>query len=78
MNDRIFFAALTGCLLFVGIGAIGTATFGFDVVGAAARPAATSARVVQLTPVVIVGRRLAPNTDLARTESGDRAARGVQ
>ena len=71
MTDRIFFAALTCCLLIVGIGAIGTATFGFDVRGVAAQTATAPVRVVQLVPVVIVGKRLAPATAVSRTESAE-------
>lgn len=78
MTDRIFFAALTCCLLIVGIGAIGTATFGFDVRGVAAPSVAAPVRVVQLAPVVIVGKRLAPATAVSRTESAELAAQRVQ
>ncbi len=78
MTDRIFFAALTGCLLIVGLGAIGTATFGFDVRANATHAAATPVRVVQLVPVVIVGKRLAPTTAVSRTESAEPAAPRVQ
>jgi hypothetical protein len=53
MIDRIFFAALTFCLLIAGTLAIGAAMFG------EARVASAEARVVQLERVVVVGKRMA-------------------
>lgn len=78
MTDRIFFAALNCSLMFVGPGAIGTAMFGFDTRGVATQTAAAPVRVVQLVPVVIVGKRLVPATAVSRTESAEPAAPTVQ
>jgi hypothetical protein len=78
MTDRIFFAVLTCCLLIVGIGAIGIATRGFDVRGDPIQTAAAKGRVVQLVPVIIVGKRLAPATAVSRTASAEPAAPSVQ
>jgi len=78
MTDRIFFVALTCCLFIVGIGAIGTAAFGFHGRGVATQTATAPVRVGQLAPVLIVGKRLAPATALSRTESAEPAAPSVQ
>ncbi|MDE2094740.1 MAG: hypothetical protein KGL99_14330 [Burkholderiales bacterium] len=67
MIDRIFSAALTLCLLAGGTLAIGSAMLGLD--RPAARAASGHARVVQLKPVVIVGKRLAHATTIARGDA---------
>jgi hypothetical protein len=63
MIDRIFFAALTFCLLIAGTLAIGAAMFG------EARSASAGARVVQLERVVIVGKRVAPASAVAEASA---------
>ena len=67
MIDRIFSAALTLCLLAGGTLAIGSALFGLD------RPAAQAApghvRVVQLDPVVVIGKRLVHATTIAQGDA---------
>jgi hypothetical protein len=74
MIDRIFSAALTFCLLIGGTLAIGSALLGLD------RPALTSTaskaqvRVVQLEPVLITAKRLAPATKLAAVTDAEPGA----
>lgn len=63
MIDRIFFAALTFCLLIAGTLAIGSAMFGED------RTASAQPRVVQLERVVIVGKRIAPASAVAEARA---------
>ena len=69
MIDRLFTAALTFCLLIAGTLAIGSAMLGLDQPVAAPQAASAPAQVVQLERVVIVGKRLAPSTDLAQSDS---------
>lgn len=64
MIDRIFSAALTFGLLVGGTLAIGSAMFGLDQQASAAQAAPARIRVVQLAPVVIVAKRLAPATPI--------------
>ena len=78
MIDRIFFAALTFCLLIAGTLAIGAAMLGVDQRSVAARGVPATIRVVQLEPVVITAKRLAPNTVVAQTGSAEHAASRVQ
>jgi hypothetical protein len=63
MIDRIFFAALTFCLLIAGTLAIGVAMFG------EARSASAQARVVQLERVVVVGKRAAAASAVAQASA---------
>lgn len=74
MIDRIFFAALSFCLIVTGASAIGSSAIGTDRPAAAAVPV----RVVQLERVVVTGKRLAPNTAVAQTGAGDNTAQRVQ
>ena len=71
MIDRIFSAALTFCLLIGGTLAIGSAFVGLD------RPAATNphVRVVQLEPVVVKAKRLAPPATVALAQTTPTAYR---
>lgn len=78
MIDRIFFAAFTFCLLIAGTLAIGAAMLGVDQRSATAKAAPAKVRVVQLAPVVIVGKRLVPNAMVAQSGSGDVAASRAQ
>jgi len=78
MIDRIFSAALTFGLLIAGTLAIGAAMFGLDRRSVATHAAAAHVRVVQLEPVVITAKRLAPPAKLARTESTEPAASRVE
>ena len=75
MIDRIFSAALTFCLLAGGTLAIGSAMLGLDRHAIAPRAAPAAARVVQLEPVVIVGKRVAPSTTVAQTEAAPTSQR---
>ena len=63
MIDHTFSAALTLGLLLAGSLAIGSALFGLDQPAAAAP--ARAVRVVELPPVVVVAKRLAPGATLA-------------
>lgn len=78
MIDRIFFAALSFCLMVTGALAIGSAMVGVDQPGEAARAAAVPVRIVQLAPVVITAKRLAPATAVAQTGAVEAAAQRVQ
>ncbi|CAM5795524.1 hypothetical protein [Rhizobacter fulvus] len=69
MIDRLFTATLTFCLLIGGTLAIGSAMLGIDQPVASPRAASAPAQVVQLERVVIVGKRLAPTTDVAQSDS---------
>ena len=69
MIDRIFSAALTLCLLAGGTLAIGSAMFGLDRQASASQAAPARIRVVQLEPVVIVAKRLAPATPFTSATS---------
>ncbi|MEO5698349.1 MAG: hypothetical protein ABIQ60_14585 [Burkholderiaceae bacterium] len=75
MIDRICFTALTFGLLLAGTLVIGSALFGWD-----SRTSAPSAhvRVVQLEPVVIVGKRLAPRAAVATNNSTEPEVQRVQ
>lgn len=67
MIDRIFFAALTFCLLIAGTLAIGSAMLGLDSRSVALKKTHSVApQVVQLQDVVVVGRRALPATSLAQ------------
>lgn len=68
MIDRIFSAALTLCLLAGGTLAIGSAMLGLDRPALQAAPGHT--RVVQLEPVVVIGKRLAHTTTIAQSDAG--------
>ena len=78
MIDRIFFAALSFCLMVTGALAIGASMAGVDQPGAAARAAVVPVRIVQLERVVVTAKRLAPATAVAQTGAGEAAARRVQ
>jgi hypothetical protein len=69
MIDRLFTATLTFCLLIAGTLAIGSAMLGTDQRVVAPKAAAAPVQVVQLERVVIVGKRLAPSTDVAQSAS---------
>lgn len=69
MIDRIFSAALTFCLLAGGTLAIGSAMLGLDRHATTAQAAPRNVKVVQLEPVVIVGKRLAPAATVAQAEA---------
>lgn len=70
MIDRIFSAALTLCLLAGGTLAIGSALLGLDRPATAAPAAPSHVRVVQLEPVVVIGKRLAHPTTIAQSDAG--------
>jgi hypothetical protein len=74
MIDRLFTATLTFCMLFGGTYAIGSAMLGSDQRAVAPQAASAPARIVQLERVVIVGKRLAPSTDVAQS-ANETAAR---
>ena len=90
MIDRLFFAALTFCLLAGGTLAVGSALFE----GGQPRQAAASVpvvhlpavhvsgvrvvQVVRLPAVEIIGKRIAPATAVARTDSTEPGLRDVQ
>ena len=76
MLDRLFTATLTFCLLIGGTLAIASAMLGTD--QRVAVPRAASAPTVQLERVVVVGKRLASATDVARTEADDAGTPRVQ
>ena len=78
MIDRIFSAALTFCLLAGGTLAIGSALLGLDRPATAAPAAPSHVRVVQLEPVVIIGKRLAPSTTVAKNEAAETTSRLVE
>jgi hypothetical protein len=81
MIDRIFFAAFSFCLLVVATLVLASSLFGIEPSAAAqarAVPAASMVRMVQLPPVEIVGRRLASDATLARTEAEAPAAQRLQ
>jgi hypothetical protein len=70
MIDRIFSAVLTFALLLGGTLAIGSELFGMN--------RQHTVRVVQLQPVVIVAKRLAPNANVATRERDEPAASRLQ
>jgi hypothetical protein len=74
MIDRIFSAALTFCLLAGGTLAIGSALFGLDRPAGASTAAKAPVRVVQLEPVLITAKRLAPAAKLASVTDAEHAA----
>lgn len=78
MIDRIFFAALSVCLMVTSALAIGSSMVGPDQPGEAACAAAVPVRIVQLAPVVVTAKRLAPATAVAQTGAGETAAQRVQ
>ena len=76
MIDRIFFAALTLCLLIGGTLAIGSEMLGLN--DHAAPRAQSQAQVIQLPRVVITGTRQAATTEVADTERTEPAQQRVQ
>jgi hypothetical protein len=78
MIDRIFFAALSFCLMVTGALAIGSSMVGVDRPGDASRADAVPVRIVQLAPVVVTAKRLAPATAIAQTGTGETAAARVE
>lgn len=70
MIDRLFLATLTFCLLIAGALAIGS-----ELVGTHREPAA---QIVQFETVVVTGKRLAPQADVAITERVEPAAQRAQ
>ncbi len=75
MIDRIFSAALTFCLLIGGTLAIGSALFGLDRTSVASTSAKPQVRVVQLEPVLITAKRLAPAAQFAIADAEPAAPR---
>lgn len=65
MIDRICSAALTFCLLIGGTLAIGSALLGLDRTSVSPTSARAQVRVVQLEPVLVTAKRLAPAARLA-------------
>jgi len=78
MLDRLFTATLTFCLLIGGTLAIASAMLGTDQRVVVPRAASEPAPTVQLERVVIVGKRLASATDVARTDADDAGTARVQ
>ena len=84
MIDRLFTAALTFCLLAAGTLAIGSAWFEPASTARSAAPLpvlqlpAVQVHVVQLPRIEMVGKRLEPVTELARTDSTEPSVRNVQ
>lgn len=79
MIDRLFFAALTFCLLAAGTLAIVSALFEQPTRGArSVQLAPVEMRVVRLPSVQISGKRVEPGTAVARTESTEPATRNLQ
>jgi hypothetical protein len=78
MIDRFFSPALTFCLLVGGTLAIGSALFGMDRPAAPQAAVLAQAKVVQLPPVVIVGRRVHALADVASVDCAEPAAQRVQ
>ncbi|CAN5853933.1 hypothetical protein BH11PSE8_BH11PSE8_39780 [soil metagenome] len=76
MIDRLFFAALTLCLLIGGTLAIGSEMLGLNDHAAAHVQAQT--QVIQLPRVVITGTRQAAKTEVADTERIEPAQQRVQ
>ena len=74
MIDRIFFAALSLCLIVTGALGIGSSLIGTERPAAAAVPV----RIVQLAPVVVKTRPLAPRTAVAQTDPGEATAQHVE
>jgi len=78
MLDRLFTATLTFCLLIGCTLAIASAMLGTDQHVSVPRAASEPAPTVQLERVVIVGKRLASATELARTDAEGAGAPRVQ
>lgn len=78
MIDRLFSAALTLCLLIGGTLAIGSAMLGLDRHAIAPHATPAAARVVQLEPVVVIGKRVAPGTTVANTDGAEPATQRVE
>ena len=74
MIDRIFFVALSLCLIVTGALGIGSSLIGTERPAAAAVPV----RIVQLAPVVVTTKRLAPTTAVAHTDPGEATAQRVE
>jgi hypothetical protein len=73
MIDRLFFAALTFCLLAAGTLAIGSAWF-----ESVSPVQQVRLQVVQLPMVEVTARRTDAGTEVARTESAEPAASKLQ
>ena len=78
MIDRLFFAALTFCLLIGGTLAIGSTLFDVDLRSAATRATLAPAKVIELERVVIIGKRLAPPTEIAHARPAQGTSRRVE
>lgn len=76
MIDRLFFAALTFCLLTAGTLAAGSAWF--EDGRATSAQAHTAMQVVQLPMVEVSGKRVDSGTAVALTDSVEPAARKLQ
>ena len=74
MIDRFFSAALTFCLLAAGTAAIASLMFAPRIEA----PRASAVQIVQLPRVVIVGHRLAPATEVAKSDRTETAAARLQ
>lgn len=73
MTDRFFYAVMMVCLSLGGAFAIGA-----DLVRDQERAHEATLRVVRLDPVVVTGKRLAPNAAVAVTERTEPAAQRAQ
>ena len=78
MIDRLFTPLLTFGLLLGGTLAIGSAMFGLDRDAAVLGAAASPLRVVQLQPVIVTAKRLAPNRIVAAKGLDEPAAASAQ
>lgn len=76
MIDRIFFAALTLCLLIGGTLAIGSEMLGLN--DHASQQVQAQTQVIQLPRVVITGTRQAATTEVADMERTEPAQQRVQ
>lgn len=81
MIDRIFFAAFTFCLLASGTLLIGSVLFGMDPLAAAHAPAGipgVEVQVVQLPRVLVVAKRVASASAVARVEAREPTSQRAQ
>lgn len=78
MLDRTFLATFTLACLIGGTAAIGAELLGVDARNSAAQASSKHVRVVQLEPVLIVGKRLAPATRVAGAQTSDVSAPRVE
>jgi hypothetical protein len=76
MIDRLFFIAFTFCLFAATALAVLASAFGADPSIRAAE--AAPVRVVQLPYVLVVGKRSAPASTLARTDAAEAASQRTQ